>query len=308
MAQQTPRSLGETITLGGIPYRLTSFEFYGDIIAYNAVRQDSWILDTMLIREFYPHNKAVLREKDGTLYLPNPKSDIVQQGRLLFLSILQAEQDNFRLLPTEIAAKTELFFAYGTWYLVQTIPKAITLDSILSNGAITLQAAIPLMIQLIDCVSQVHKHGMLHLSILPSQVYLFSSKQLFLSDVTLWKKNTSSLDQLFVKDIHYSAPEVRLRNFHQVCYSSDLYSCCAVFFHMLFGRPILEMEIYNFDLVRKRIATWCSYHDASPTLFYDLIHLFYRGLHILPRNRFNNTSELQTSLKILSQQISNIKE
>lgn len=77
----------------------------------------------------------------------------------------------------------------------------------------------------------------------------------------------------------------------EITEAADLYSCCAVLFEMLAGRPLQEEEIVGRQLygTLQRILSDCTTIQRA-----GLTDLLYRGLHVLPHRRFPSAAAMRS--------------
>lgn len=282
MDGRVPRPAGDNIQLGGILYQLNGAVVRGDMIVYTASVLDQEVWENILIRELYPCNNGIRR-------LENKEISITSDGFDMFLAAKSTAHQAQRLEQHWLqpyGGGSSFVEAYGTLYTVRTFQKAVPLDAMLCQSPIPLATALTLLNQLLEKVNDLHNAGLLHLHISPKKIYLLPDTHIILDYDCLFDKTHPEGYGCVEAPSCYDAPEIRLGNIQEICEAADLYSCCAIFFEMLLGRPLQEI-----DVLGKRLL-----HTLSQFLPPDLGSILFRGLHTLPNRRFHWAAELQQAL------------
>lgn len=287
-----PRARGDMLCLGGVSYLLADDAvMQGDVIAYKATAHGLGPWTDIQIREFFPHGPGccIYRRENGELVGAEDHCPMLENKRRAFLKSYQTEAEYFSSLSPGIGAKVEFYQAYGTGYTVRVLPKAVSLEALIQqnpNGFL-LEEIKPLLLNLLDQLEKIHRGGFLHLTIQPSQIYFLSEKALLLDYIALWtKENTESLDH-FARDISYTAPEIRLQNWKELCPATDLYAVAALLYHLLYGQPLHREAFLTME------------PDKTQGIPAPLMMMFRKGLHVLPRKRFAEVGEFRSALLAL---------
>ena len=91
---------------------------------------------------------------------------------------------------------------------------------------------------------------------------------------------------------HCAAPELRLMNLAALDRASDIFSCCALLYRMLLGRPLTDAELMGAGLTRGLRQSLARAQELPDARADELARLLWRGLHLLPQRRFSSAREL----------------
>lgn len=89
-----------------------------------------------------------------------------------------------------------------------------------------------------------------------------------------------------------TAPELRLMNLAALDRASDIFSCCALLYRMLLGRPLTDAELMGTGLARGLRQSLARAQELPDARADELARLLWRGLHLLPQRRFSSAREL----------------
>lgn len=288
MDDRIPFPRRNTLYLGGVPYRLMGDPVKeGDVIAYKASAPGMGVWNDILIREYFPAGlqQSICRKNNGDLACEKIAQGLFESNRAVFLRGEQAEAEYVSSFLQETGVKTACYDAYGTSYSVRVLPKTITLEMFMeqNSGGLSLKKGLPWIMALVDFLDKIHRQGLLHLRVMPSQIYLLGERAVFLDHVCFWKKGSHDVPESHGREISYMAPEIRLQNAGDFCPATDLYSVALIFYRLLYGHHPQK----NFGLVQESTK---MPSDLAQALW------FRKSLHILPRKRFPTAAAFKTSL------------
>ena len=298
MDGRIPRAIGDNVRLAGISYRLNAAILRGDMAVYPAAAPGNGIWEDVRIRELIPCDCGITRQENGTLSVPPGSRDTFYQAQQVARKSQQLEQQ--WLQPC--GGRCELVETYGTLYLVRAFPKAAPLQAMLRQGAVPPETALALLEQLLEKVEAIHRAGLLHLHIAPQMLYLLPGMQLILDYDCLFDRRRPAGYGGAETPSCYDAPEARLGNLQEICEATDVYSCCAILFEMMLGRPLLEMDILGNRLTRLLTGAVMETPRQFPALPSSLAGILCRGLHTLPHRRFQSAAALRQALRDTVQQ------
>ncbi len=177
----------------------------------------------------------------------------------------------------------------GAPALVLEYFRGITLEKLLKKykSGLPLNTFLPIAIRITSILSEVHKRGVLHLDIKPSNI-LLSQKSVYLTDFDISRNENNIGTFLFEGTLPYMSPEQTGRTSFKVDHRSDLYSLGIVFYEMLSG--ILPFNASD-------IAGWIHAHlGLKPTPLHEisscpkpLSDIVMKLLEKDPEKRYQNT-------------------
>lgn len=306
--QRNLRNPGEIIILGGISYQLEDIEGYGySSIVYKASYRDE--LDPkafhhVFIKELYPltEDESIYRMKNGNIgFTADGKSKMEFYRKQFFVS----NRINLELLsqiPSGAPGNINSYEAYGTFYSVLSLHGGNNLMKLLvkDHKKYSLRESIVITQKLLTALDIFHKNKLLHLDISPDNILLLPDQALLIDYNSVWDIQNNSQDEFFISEKRgYSAPEVRKRQFHSIHYCTDLYSVCAVFFHLIMRRPLQAKEIYGNGLHQCFSSKLEVFQDMKKTVNSKTVAILLKGLHRLPELRYQSVSELAFDLEEL---------
>lgn len=286
------RAAGERIAPGGMECRLKWAIPRGDVIVYGATAREAGPWMDVVIRELYPRIEGVSRAPDGSLQVAASARAAMERAGAVLARGQQVEEAWLR----RCGGVSRLWEAYGTRYVMRAFPRAASLQAVLEQGELPVDAALQLMDQLLEAVEALHRQGLLHLEITPELLYLLPGGQLFLDHRCLWERERPGDMGEAVGFLPYAAPEVRLHNLREVGVAADVYSCCAVLFALLLGRPVREAEVLGRGLAHTLGGAFSALGLPASTAA-ELMQILCRGLHTLPHRRYASASALRQALR-----------
>lgn len=310
--QRQLRENGEYISLGGVSYRIDGVEgLGGSSIVYKASYSDG--LNTehshrVYIKELFPwHPKGfVYREKDGSIVGINDGADLMEYSKQRFRQGNQINLELLQEMPSQVSGNINSFEAYGTYYSVLSLHGGENLESLLERkgDSLTLREAAVIMKRIISALQCFHKKSLLYLDISPDNILLVKKQVLLIDYNSVWNtKDYNVQDFSFSEKNGYTAPEISLRNFSEIGFSTDIYSICAVFFKMLTGCRLTENDIYGNGIVRRFADGIPILRDEAKSAQFKTCQIITKGLHVISRKRYQNLEELKSDIDELIDRI-----
>lgn len=148
----------------------------------------------------------------------------------------------------------------------------------------SLEEAAEMMRIILYALDHLHRKGRLHLALCPENILLFPDHVLLIHQRDEGKKNRMVLA--------YTAPEVRLKNLSEIGPKADIYSACAIFFHLIMRRRMAEEEIIGMGFYQRFSPNSEVFSKISEEQMQKTLHILFKGLHTLPRKRYSCVEEL----------------
>ena len=256
--------------LGGREYRLGPAAERGAVTAWPAAEEGGGVWDDVLIRR--------LRPGAGE-----------RQVRLFRLA-WEAEAEQL-----DLPGARSLFFEQPeSGCILRSFPKAPSLAALFEQrpGPLPAEEALELTARLLRALEGFHSRGLLHLDIRAEQIYLLPGRRLFLDNCRALDMECPEEDGLPRALGPCAAPELRLMNLAALDRASDIFSCCALLYRMLLGRPLTDAELMGTGLARGLRQSLARAQELPDARADELARLLWRGLHLLPQRRFSSAREL----------------
>ena len=300
------RKCGSTLILGGVTYRLEALEgMGGSAIVYRASYPDalsSGERHQVFIKELFPLSPQgdITRRTDGSILCAPEAAARMELARQRFLTGNRINLELLRLAPSSTAGNLNSYETYGTYYSVLSLHGGENLlHALETQGKFSLRESARIFQQLLQALEVFHRHRLLHLDVSPDNIMLLPGQVLLIDFNSAWEiDNPDAEDFSFSCKQGYSAPEVLLQNESQIGPATDLYACCAVWFHLLTGRRLTEGEQAG-NLRRSLPAALSGLGDIPQTAVAKTAQILLRGLHPLARKRYQSVPQLQTELQEL---------
>lgn len=303
------RSAGELLVLGGTEYRIEAVEGAGgSCVVYLAVYEDFLNKGTfhhVLIKELFPLSSKgdIFRGADGAVCCMGKGAELMGQYKNGFL---RGNRANLMLLeksPATVSGNINSYEAYGTFYSVLPAHGGTNLKfAIESGGQIkTIKDSAHIIMNVLDAVECFHKNGTLHLDISPDNILLLPKQALLIDYNSVWLMDgqTDAGGYFFSEKDGYTAPEVRLREIKNICPATDIYSVCALWFHMLVKRRLDEEEIIKNKIAEPLSEALGRFDGEYATVTCKAVQIIKKGLHVLPRKRYQSVQELRDDVEEL---------
>lgn len=229
----------------------------------------------VVIKEFMPYNIAN-RDMDGKTIVCRSKGCREQFNRLKNSFVSECEcitklKDLKKPYEGCVIKYIDTFCENQTHYLITERVQGKSLQDYIENGEdfsvrVTMQ-------YLVAIVRQIHKRGIIHCDIKPSNIVLQDDGRIVLIDFGSARHDKSSEDNIVFVSRGYSAPE--LYHDEKIDYRVDVYSMGAVLYYMLTDSQLPEPD--DFDE-----------HETIPPIsdFIEVPHLLERVImSMLERNK-----------------------
>lgn len=283
----------------------------------NAMVYRGWYPDRMhpelrhhvLIKELFPNHPkgAIHRCVTGQIVVDPGAEDVFSIHKESFL---QGNAIHLRLLedhPGLLGGNLNTFSHQGTLYTVLDYNGGRSLGEALIHSGGNLIDIVNRMILILDGLEAFHKSGYLHLDISPDNIMLLSQgkrESVFLIDYNS-ARPISSRDYGFLsRKAGYSPPEVENGDVNQIGIPSDLYSVAAVFYRMLMGRTLTLEETLRPKAPDGQESTLLK--DTPQTARSMVASILRKGLHTLPRKRFQSISQMRSAFTELLDRIHSV--
>ena len=272
----------------------------------------------VLIRELFPYDpqSRIVRDENGNIVSAQDARSIYELNRLTFL---RGNEIHLRLAadyPEDVDVNMNTYEYRGTMYSLLGFSGGRTLEqelgvtySFLSKedtGGYLLRV-IRIMKGALEVLSSFHDSGYLHLDISPDNILLIGKGDR--ERVTLIDHNSVHSMREIQRNLHvyysikegYTAPEVTMGRFRQVCPSTDLYSMTAVLYRCVTGSRLTllqETGLNQLDIRKTPLMEGCP-----ETVISMLQSILKKGLSISPRRRWLTAREMLVDLTELEDRI-----
>lgn len=300
------RKCGSILPLGGVDYQLEAVEgMGGSAVVYRARYPDELNRDAVhqvFIKELFPFSPKgeIVRASDGSIICSPQSAAFMEHARQRFRTGNQINLELLQLAPAFTAGNLNSYEAYGTYYSVLSIHGGKTLlHELETRGKFLLRDSVQILRQMLRALEVFHRHHLLHLDISPDNILLLPEQVLLIDFNSAWDMdNPDAEDFSFSCKQGYSAPEVLLQNLSEIGPATDLYACCAVWFHLFTGRQLRKEE--QTGGLRRSLSGIFSHLEGVPqTAIAKTTQILIRGLHPLARKRYQKIEELRTELNEL---------
>lgn len=310
---------GTKIQLGENEYEIIGIEGYGsNTIVYRAKYNDKVQKDyshQVLIKELFPYTP------DGSIYRDG-KNIIVEESKREYF---QLHKDSFYIgnqthmahlweNPEASGGNINSFEKNGTLYSIYSYDGGISLEQYLAkNKVINLEQSCIIIQNLLDVLATFHKNGVLHLDISPDNILLLplleGKKEIQRRVLLIDYNSTWDTKRKDLKGMHsgtkkgYSPPEVMLKKINFIHPASDLFSVCAVFYHMITGEQLTEEEIQSRKIRRLHIENCSASNVWISSVKWKVLEIITKGLWLTPNMRYQTTDELKKEMIDLQDRI-----
>lgn len=297
---------GSRLLLGGVEYVIEAVEGSGSsAVVYRAAYEDALsrgALHRVLVKELFPLSPqgGIERAPDGGVSCSGPGLAVMEEAKRRFLL---GNQVNLELLagqPDATAGNLNSYEAHGTYYSVLSLHGGESLlGALRARGRFPLREAASVLRRLLGALAVFHRRGLLHLDVSPDNILLLPERALLIDFNSVWDTRRPDWgDFCFSCKPGYSAPEVLLGDEAALCPATDIYSCGAVFFHLLAGRRLREGEAASGGF-RRTLASLPGLEGVPPTAAAKAAELLLRSLHALPRRRYEDARAMDAELSEL---------
>lgn len=208
---------------------------------------DGYSQKPVLIREFMPQSLA---QRQGSQVMPLEGQEAMYKALLSDFEELYTALSNLKQLPS-LRRVERLILANNTCYVICEYFDCITLSQYLQEnaGELDWEMAAPMFRRLMEDISVMHQHGVLHRGISPDSLVLTANGEMKLTHFTVsgfWGENGRPA-QLAEG---YAAPEQYSKTAPHGEWT-DVYSLCAVLYKVLSGTmpPAADTRTVNDNLI-----------------------------------------------------------
>lgn len=208
---------------------------------------DGYSQKPVLIREFMPQSLA---QRQGSQVMPLEGQEAMYKALLSDFEELYTALSNLKQLPS-LRRVERLILANNTCYVICEYFDCITLSQYLQEnaGELDWEMAAPMFRRLMEDISVMHQHGVLHRGISPDSLVLTANGEMKLTHFTVsgfWGENGRPA-QLAEG---YAAPEQYSKTAPHGEWT-DVYSLCAVLYKVLSGTmpPAADTRTVNGNLI-----------------------------------------------------------
>lgn len=259
-------------------------------VVYVARREDGKLV---AIKEFLPSVIACRTPQDhGTIQLKNP----VDKRR--FRDGLEAffrEADTLaKIHDDRVIAVWDVFEANGTAYFAMPVEKGITLQTAIRSAPLPLSDEVlrAMFVRAAQGLEVLHAHGLLHLDIKPSNLWLRPDQSVVVLDLgaSRWEDEEGRTGQL-ARTPGFAAPEqhgaVKVRD---LTVRTDVYGLAASLYAALEGSPPPSAPARSPrhpPLVRRRLSQRSTH----------LLQIVDRGMALDPAKRYATMAQMRQALE-----------
>ncbi len=246
-------------------------------------------------------------------------------GRRLALKMLMpeaAEGEEFRRFEAEARLLAEIdhpslvtIFDFGrddvtgNFYYVMTYVEGQTMKDRLKQGPMTVEEALPIFIDLLDGLAQLHANGIVHRDIKPANVLLGRDGRSRLADLGIARvqaERSQTRTGVAVGTALYMSPE-QARG-REVDPRSDLFSLGLTLYEALTGNVIydhvasvdsssgMDVLMYIGSLVHTQ-SEFDIRFDPEPVVPDPVKDIIYRMLRLSPDDRYQTAAEIRDALR-----------
>jgi len=194
----------------------------------------------------------------------------------------------------------DAFIEDEIFYIVMDLMEGGSLSEILNKGNLDFKITLTWAITLCEALDQVHKRGIIHRDIKPANILFTRNGRPKLGDFGIAHLPNSTFTEIQPGTPGYKAPE--LETGKKPTPASDIYSLCAVFFHLWSGSEFSRYRKQARSIVKTEFSALLSLEFPNlPDQVRDgLPEVVIKGLERKPDDRIS-MEELRTRLSKLNE-------
>ena len=288
-----------TITLNGIEYKILDTKGRGaSCIVYLA--EDCTNGRIVLIKELYPIDLGIFRDKENNLIVPNSYNEHFEyyKHKLFEAYNLQLEFHNSDETGNYTSDAETMIEAYSTLYVIMNKVVGSSYDKIVPKNIIDV---LEVCKSVATVIGFYHKKGYLHLDIKPDNIYVLKETNqivnLFDFD-TVKSKSDLEHGNYIASANKISAPEISEseideftgKYLNKVDERADIYAIGHILFEKVMERDAKSSDIIlgkKFNLAKTRLL-----ENSSPQLREIVQEIFQHTVVRMKSERYSNTTEL----------------
>lgn len=188
-------------------------------------------------------------------------------------------------------------------FIVMEFVPGITLATLLLQGVISFEEALPILRQIADALDAAHLQGMVHRDVKPSNVLITPEGVAKLTDfgiVKMLQGNDTTLTPTIgtMGSVRYMSPEqVDIHRQDEIGPSSDIYTLGVMAYQMLAGRVPFEGQNNAAILIAHMATPPPDPSSFNPTLSPAVVFVLMNVLDKKPKNRYPTASAFINALQ-----------
>ncbi|MBQ9157137.1 MAG: serine/threonine protein kinase [Eubacterium sp.] len=267
----------------------TSLDHGGFGIVYRA--WDAQMEQTVAIKEYFPSGSVnrLVGERNVIVYA-GKNMELFRKGVARYL----VEARNMaEFSHPNIVSLYEYFEENNTAYIAMELLDGISLrEELESKGPMDMDKTIDITLRVLDALSEVHSHNIIHRDISPDNIFLCSGDRVKIIDFGAARFSSGETPESFsavVKPGYAPAEQYRTKS-KQGPYS-DLYAVGACMYHMLTG--VLPVD----SMSRSMEDSLVQPKDLNPDIPDYINEIILRAMAMDPEDRFQTAEEFSDALR-----------
>ncbi len=193
----------------------------------------------------------------------------------------------------------------GQPYIAMRYMKAGSLDSLLTNGALSMDRIVTILLQIAPALDYAHSKGVLHRDLKPSNILIDDDGGFYITDFGIARiLNTENsgatlTTQGVLGTPSYMSPEQAQGQ--PLDSRSDVYALGVMLFEMATGRRPFYSDTPYSVAVMQVTAPPPSPRSINPKLTYEVEQVIYKALKKRPEERYQTAQDLAEALKMASE-------
>lgn len=186
----------------------------------------------------------------------------------------------------------------GQYYIVMEYVSGMTLKELIyKRGALHLQEAVDVMLQLTSGVEEAHAHGVIHRDLKPQNILVTDSGILKIGDfgiATVQSFSQVTESQTIMGSLHYLAPEI-IRG-EKATRQSDIYALGIIFYELLRGQVPFNADTAVNIAIKHMREDIPSIREFNPTIPQSIENIIIRATAKNPEDRYQDVADFHYAL------------